>query len=218
MRLLLVEDDADLSIRLIELLQAHRYIVDYSMDGDEGLYLAETGRYAALILDIGLPTLDGLSVVQRLRQQNSNVPVLLLTARDGWRDKVAGLRLGADDYLAKPFETEELLARLEALIRRSHGASDPKLTISDIKLDFNTREVRRSDELIHLTPGEYRVLSFLAINQGSVVDKISLAEQIWQEETSRDLNAVEVIIGRLRKKIGADIIQTKRGHGYLIAE
>ncbi|MEM9130198.1 MAG: response regulator transcription factor [Pseudomonadota bacterium] len=218
MRLLLVEDDADLSERLIERLQAHRYILDHSVDGEEGLYLAETGTYAALILDIGLPNLDGLSVVKRLRQHGSTLPILLLTARDGWRDKVSGLRLGADDYLAKPFETEELLARLEALIRRSHGASDPKLTIGDLTLDFNAREVLRSGNPIHLTPGEYRVLSFLAVNQGTVVDKIALAEQIWHEETSRDLNAVEVIVGRLRKKIGPDIIQTKRGHGYVIAK
>ncbi|MEM6890955.1 MAG: response regulator transcription factor [Pseudomonadota bacterium] len=218
MRLLLVEDDSDLSARLIERLQANRYIVDHSVDGEEGLYLAETGTHAALILDIGLPTLDGLSVVKRLREQGSTLPILLLTARDGWKDKVSGLRLGADDYLAKPFETEELLARLEALIRRSHGASDPKLTIGDLTLDFNAREVLRSSNPIHLTPGEYRVLSFLAMNQGTVVDKIALAEQVWHEETSRDLNALEVIVGRLRKKIGTDIIQTKRGHGYVIGK
>ncbi|MEM6566478.1 MAG: response regulator transcription factor [Pseudomonadota bacterium] len=218
MRILLVEDDPDLSALLIERLQKERYIVDHSPDGEEGLHLAETGAYAAIVLDVGLPKLDGLVVTERLRQKNFEVPVLLLTARDGWRDRVAGLRLGADDYIGKPFETEELLARLEALIRRSYGSSAPKIKIGDLTLDFNAREVLQSNKSIHLTPSEYRALSFLAMNAGKVVDKITLAEQIWQEETSRDLNAVEVIVGRLRKKIGTDLIRTKRGHGYVIAK
>ncbi|MEM9430780.1 MAG: response regulator transcription factor [Pseudomonadota bacterium] len=217
MRLLLVEDDADLSARLVGTMVERGYLVDLSVNGEDGLHLAETSAYEAMVLDIGLPILDGLTVIERLRARDNRVPVLLLTARDGWRDKVAGLRLGADDYLAKPFETEELLARLEALIRRSHGESRPTLTIGDLTLDLGARTVTRGQDPVHLTPGEYRALACLAVNRGTVVGKIALTEQIWQEETDRDLNAVEVIIARLRKKIGPDVIQTKRGHGYVIA-
>lgn len=216
MRLLIVEDDADLSARLIERLKGDEYVVDHSEDGEEGLHMAETGNYAAVILDIGLPLLDGLSVIQSLRQKDVQMPILLLTARDSWRDKVAGLRAGADDYLAKPFETEELLARLEALIRRSRGAGASVLRIGDLSIDLSARSVLVAEETVNLTSGEYRVLAYLAINRGSVVSKSELAEQIWQDEISRDLNAVEVVVGRVRKKIGPDVIQTKRGHGYVI--
>lgn len=218
MRILLVEDDADLGVQLTERLGHEGYILDHSEDGEEGLYLAETGRYAAVILDVGLPLLDGLSVLDRLRRQENHVPVLLLTARDGWRDKVSGLRRGADDYLSKPFETEELLARLEALIRRSHGASGSQLQIGEITIDFSARSVARAGCLLHLTPVEYKLLACLATNRGNVVDKASLSEQIWQEEMTRELNAVEVVVARLRKKVGVELIQTKRGHGYVITK
>lgn len=216
MRVLLVEDDADLAARLIQRLRDEGFVVDHSVEGEEGLYLAETGKYAACIVDIGLPGLDGLVVVKRLRAQSNHTPTLLLTARDSWRDGVTGLRVGADDFLGKPFETEELLARLEALIRRSHGVSDSKPRFSDLVIDLSEHSIVRGGKEVHLTPGEYRVLAFLAVNRGTVVSKSDLAEQIWQEETDRELNAVEVVVGRIRKKIGTDAIQTKRGYGYVI--
>ncbi|MEM9435460.1 MAG: response regulator transcription factor [Pseudomonadota bacterium] len=216
MRILIVEDDTDLSARLSERLVSENYVVDCCEDGEVGLYMAETGTYAAVILDIGLPVLDGLTLLERFRERQGTAPVILLTARDSWRDKVKGLRLGADDYLAKPFETEELLARLEALIRRAHGASDPKLMIGDLTVDLSAHEVALGGKSLRLTAGEYRVLAYLAVNRGHVVTKTDLAAQIWYEETQKELNAVEVVVGRLRKKVGADIIETRRGLGYVI--
>ncbi|MEM9098016.1 MAG: response regulator transcription factor [Pseudomonadota bacterium] len=216
MRLLLVEDDPDLVPKLVDRLSEAGFVVDKAGDGETGQYMAETGSYSAIVLDIGLPVRDGLSVLENLRSNGRDTPTLLLTARDGWRDKVRGLRLGADDYLAKPFESEELLARLEALIRRAHGQSEPTLKVGPLEIDVSARIVLRDGEGIHVTANEYRALSFLAINRGRVVTKIELAEQIWQQETDRELNAIEVTIARLRKKIGADVIETKRGHGYVI--
>lgn len=216
MRLLVVEDDAELCNLLVQRLTAEGYIVDLSTDGEDGLFQATSGTHNAIILDIGLPQRDGLSVLEDLRGEGHQTPVLLLTARNGWKDKVKGLRLGADDYLAKPFETEELLARIEALIRRAHGHSASQVTIGGLEVDLSARRVRIDGAEAALTANEYRALAALVMKRGQVLSKIELAEQIWLEETDRDLNAVEVTVARLRKKLGADTIQTRRGHGYVI--
>ncbi len=216
MRLLLVEDDADLAEAMLTALSDVGFVTDHASSGEDGQYFAETGQYAAMILDIGLPDVDGLTVLTRLRKTGLKTPILLLTARNGWRDRVTGLRAGADDYLGKPFEPEELLARIDALIRRSSGQTDPVIAVDDLHIDLSARSVSRLGRTVSLTASEFRVLACLAVNRGKVLSKIDLAEQMWQEETDRDLNTVEVLIGRLRKKVGASTIQTRRGHGYVI--
>ncbi|MEM6676526.1 MAG: response regulator transcription factor [Pseudomonadota bacterium] len=216
MRLLLVEDDADLRAMLARSLRAADFLVDEAEEGETGLHLAETGNHAAIILDLGLPRLDGLSLLEALRAGGSSTPVLILTARDRWRDRVIGLRAGADDYLGKPFATEELHARVEALIRRSAGGS-AALEIGALEIDLAARAVQREGIPVRLSPNEYRALSYLAINRGRIVSKSELGEHIYDEDIDREPNVIEVTIARLRKKIGAEAIETKRGHGYRIA-
>lgn len=216
MRLLLIEDDAALSRRLMARLTAEGYVVDLAEDGETGHYMGEDPAYVAIVLDLGLPIMDGMSVLSAWRREGLSTPVVLLTARDSWRDKVTGLRSGADDYLAKPFATEELLARLEAVIRRTGGQTESVLRLGPIELDLGRKQVARDGASLSLTPNEYRALAALAVHRGQVLTKAELAAQIWQEEIERDLNAVEVTIGRLRKKVGTGLIQTQRGHGYLI--
>lgn len=217
MRLLLIEDDEDLRSEIVKGLTAARFVVDEAADGETGLHLAETGDYAALVLDLGLPVLDGLSVLTALREGGSTAPILVLTARDRWRDRVKGLRAGADDYLGKPFETEELHARLEALIRRSGRQADPCLRLGDLEIDLSARAVSRGGVPVALTPNEYRLLAFLALHRGKVVSKTELGEHVYAEDVDRDPNVIEVTMARLRKKIGSSVIETIRGHGYLVA-
>ncbi len=216
MRLLLVEDDRDLAAALSKRLEDAQYLVDRAANGEDGMHLGGTGDYAAVILDIGLPLVDGLSVLETWRSNGVATPVILLTARDGWRDKVLGLRSGADDYLAKPFETEELLARLEALIRRSGGHGDSVLKVGLLELDLARRHVQIEGRPVDLTPSEYRALAHLAVNRGRAVSKTELTEHIYGDEGERDSNVIEAVIARLRKKVGAARIQTRRGHGYLV--
>ncbi|MEL6576209.1 MAG: response regulator transcription factor, partial [Pseudomonadota bacterium] len=197
-------------------LGAARYVVDEAAEGETGLHLAETGDYAAIVLDLGLPLIDGLTVLENFRSQGGTTPVLVLTARDRWRDRVLGLRAGADDYLGKPFETEELIARLEALIRRARRLAQSRIRVGDLEIDLSSRKVTRSGTAIALSPNEFRALTFLAVNRGRVVSKTELAEHVYDEDTDRAPNVVEVMIGRLRKKVGADMIATQRGHGYVI--
>ncbi|MEL6219262.1 MAG: response regulator transcription factor [Pseudomonadota bacterium] len=214
MRLLLVEDDADLRTSLRRSLNDAAYVLDEAEDGETGLHLAETGGYGAIVLDIGLPIRDGLSVLEALRRSGVTTPVLILTARDRWHDRVAGLRAGADDYLGKPFETEELLARLEALIRRSTGQAASRLVVEDLEIDLSRRMVWRGGTSVTLSPTEYRALAYLAVNRGRVISKAELGEHMYDEDVDRDPNVIEVTIARLRKKIGAARIVTHRGHGY----
>lgn len=217
MRLLVIEDEADLRAALVQSLSAARYVVDEAEEGETGLHLAETGDYAAIVLDLGLPMLDGLSLIERLRDAGSTTPVLILTARDRWRDRVVGLRRGADDYLGKPFEPEELHARLEALIRRSGGGAAPRIQVGAVEIDLSARIVLREGRPVALSPNEYRALAYLAVNRGRVVSKAELGEHIYAEDVDRDPNVIEVTIARLRKKIGSGTIETSRGHGYVIA-
>jgi two-component system OmpR family response regulator len=214
MRILVVEDNTDVSRQIKSALTHELYVVDIAFDGEEGLFLGETEPYDAIILDLGLPKLDGLSILQRWRSSGNEVPVLILTSRDTWREKVTGLRAGADDYLAKPFEFEELLARLEALIRRSSKQANPALACDNVVLDTNTARVTMDGNLVELTALEYRTLDYLMQHPGKVVSKTELTEHIYDQNFDLDSNVIEVLINRLRRKLKADLIRTRRGLGY----
>ena len=216
MRVLIVEDNTELARQVRNTLAHERYVVDIAGDGEEGLFLAETEPYDAVILDLGLPRLDGLSVLQRLRSAGNEVPILILTSRDTWREKVTGLRAGADDYLAKPFEFEELLARLEALIRRASGHASPLLTCCNVVLDTNGARVTVDGNPVELTALEYRTLEYLMQHPDKVISKTELTEHIYDQNFDRDSNVIEVLINRLRGKLNTDLIKTRRGLGYQI--
>lgn len=214
MRLLLVEDEALLRAQLKGTLEQSGYAVDEATDGQEALHLGSTEPYDAIVLDLGLPLLDGLTVLQRWRSQGQTTPVLILTARDSWHEKVAGIDAGADDYLAKPFHTAELLARLRALVRRAHGLASPLLQHGDITLDTRTGAVTQRGAPVNLTAHEHRLLSYLMHRAGQVVSRSELIEHLYAQDFDRDSNTVEVFVARLRRKLGADCIETVRGMGY----
>jgi len=216
MRILIVEDNTELAKQVKSTLAHERFVVDTAGDGEEGLFLAETEPYDAIILDLGLPKLDGLSVLQRLRASGNEVPVLILTSRDTWREKVTGLKAGADDYLSKPFEFEELLARLEALIRRASGHSNPILTCCNVVLDTSGARVTLDGNPVDLTALEYRTLEYLMQHPDKVVSKTELTEHIYDQDFDRDSNVIEVLINRLRGKLNPELIETRRGLGYQI--
>lgn len=218
MRILIVEDEPSLARQLQETLEASGYAVDSAMDGEEGQFLGETESYDAVILDLGLPEVDGLTVLDRWRKAGHKMPVLVLTARDSWSDKVAGLDAGADDYLAKPFQSEELVARLRALIRRSSGNASPELVAGDVRLDTRSGRVTLNGEPVKLTAQEYKLLSYLMHHKGKVVSRTELIEHIYDQDFDRDSNTIEVFITRIRKKLGADVITTIRGLGYALED
>ena len=216
MRILLVEDDPDLSRQLKMALDDAGYAVDHAADGEEGHFLGETEPYDAVILDLGLPKMDGVSVLERWRRENVGTPVLILTARDNWSQKVAGFDAGADDYLTKPFHTEELLARLRALVRRSAGHASPSLSCGGMRLDPRAARASVNGEPLRLTSLEYRLLHYMMMHQGRVISRTELVEHLYDQDFDRDSNTIEVFIGRVRKKIGPDRIETVRGLGYRI--
>jgi len=201
LRLLVVEDDPDLNRQLATALTDAGYVVDRAFDGEEGHYLGESEPYDAVILDIGLPKMDGISVLEAWRRAGRAMPVLILTARDRWSDKVQGFDAGADDYVAKPFHLEEVLARVRALLRRSAGHAKSEFTCGPVRLD---------------TSHEYRLLSYLMHHTGRVVSRTELVEHLYDQDFDRDSNTIEVFVGRIRKKLGVDVIQTVRGLGYLL--
>ena len=217
MRILLVEDDPDLSRQLKSSLADAGYAVDYAADGEEAQFLGETEPYDAIILDLGLPKVDGVSVLERWRREHIGTPVLILTARGAWSEKVAGFDAGADDYLTKPFHTEELLARLRALVRRAAGHSAPSLSCGALRLDPRAARASVDGEPVRLTSLEYRLLHYLMMHQGRVISRTELVEHLYDQDFDRDSNTIEVFIGRLRKKIGSDRIETVRGLGYRLA-
>lgn len=217
MRLLLVEDEALLRGQLRQMLERAGYVVDEASEGQTALHLGATEPYDAVVLDLGLPLLDGLTVLQRWRSEGRGMPVLILTARDGWHDKVAGIDAGADDYLSKPFHGEELLARLRALLRRAHGLASPLLRLRDITLDTRSSTVTQQGLLVSLTAQEYRLLAYLMHRAGQVVSRSELVEHLYAQDFERDSNTVEVFVARLRRKLGADLIETVRGLGYRLA-
>ena len=216
MRVLIVEDEPSLGQQLKATLEGAGYAIDLATDGEEGHFLGSTENYDAIVLDLGLPEIDGLTVLDRWRKEGKTMPVLVLTARDSWSDKVAGLDAGADDYVAKPFQTEELIARLRALIRRASGNASSELTAGDVRLDTRSGKVTRAGEPVKLTAQEYKLLSYLLHHKGKVVSRTELIEHIYDQDFDRDSNTIEVFVGRLRKKLGVDLIQTVRGLGYLV--
>lgn len=214
MRLLVVEDDATLQHQLVEALSANGYAVDVASDGREALFLGQEQEYDAVILDVGLPLMDGISVLRKWRTAQRSMPVLILTARDDWHDKVSGIDAGADDYVTKPFHLQELLARLRALIRRASGVADATLRCGNLELDTRTGRVSCENEVISLTSHEFKILSYLMHHLDEVVSRSDLTEHIYAQDFDRDSNTIEVLIGRLRKKLPDGLIQTVRGMGY----
>jgi two-component system OmpR family response regulator len=215
-RLLVVEDDENLNRQLVEAFEAAGYAVDTATDGEEGHFLGDTEPYDAVILDIGLPRMDGITVLETWRRAGRSMPVLLLTARDRWSDKVAGIDAGADDYVAKPFHMEEVLARIRALVRRAAGRASNEMTIGPVTLDTRSGRVTVAGAAVRLTSHEYRLLAYLMLHQGRVVSRSELVEHLYEQDFDRDSNTIEVFVGRLRKKLGVDLIQTVRGLGYSV--
>jgi two-component system OmpR family response regulator len=218
MRILVVEDDPDLNRQIVAALGDAGYVVDKAMDGEEGHYLGDTEPYDAVVLDLGLPVLDGVSVLEKWRRAGKKMPVLILTARDRWSDKVAGFDAGADDYVVKPFQMEEVLARMRALLRRSAGHATSELTCGPMVLDTKTARVTVNGTAIKLTSLEFRLLSYLMHHGGKVVSRTELVEHLYDQDFDRDSNTIEVFIGRLRKKLGVDVLHTIRGMGYCVSE
>lgn len=216
-RLLVVEDDKDLNRQIVTALENAGYAVDKAFDGEEGLYLGETEPYDAVILDLGLPKVDGVAVLQAWRRADKTMPVLILTARDRWSDKVGGFDAGADDYVVKPFHVEELLARVRALLRRAAGHATSELVCGPVRLDTRASRVVVDGNPVKLTSHEYRLLSYLMHHQGRVVSRTELVEHLYDQDFDRDSNTIEVFVGRLRKKLGVDVIETVRGLGYIAA-
>jgi two-component system OmpR family response regulator len=216
MRLLVVEDDQDLNRQLVKALEEAGYAVDRAFDGEEGHFLGDTEPYDAVILDVGLPKLDGITVLDRWRRDGKMMPVLILTARDRWSDKVTGFDSGADDYVAKPFHMEEVLARLRALIRRTTGHATNELVCGPVRLDARAGRVVVDGNPVKLTSHEYRLLAYLMHYTGRVVSRTELVEHLYDQDFDRDSNTIEVFVGRLRKKLGVDVIQTVRGMGYIV--
>jgi two-component system, OmpR family, response regulator len=216
LRLLVIEDDKDLNRQLVTALEQAGYAVDRAYDGEEGWFLGDTEPYDAVVLDIGLPKKDGISVLEEWRRSGRVMPVLMLTARDRWSDKVQGFDAGADDYVAKPFHMEEVLARLRALLRRATGHATNELTCGPVRLDTKSGRVVVSGAPVKLTSHEYRLLAYLMHHMGRVVSRGELVEHLYDQDFDRDSNTIEVFVGRLRKKLGVDVIQTVRGLGYLL--
>lgn len=216
MRLLVVEDDPQLARQLERALEEAGYAVDVARDGEEGLFLGETEPYDAVVLDLGLPVIDGLTILDRWRRAGRTMPVLVLTARDRWSEKVAGFDAGADDYVAKPFRMEEVLARIRALIRRAAGHASAELVCGPLRVDTRSARVTVDGTPVRLTAQEYRLLAYLMHHQGRIVSRTELTEHIYDQDFDRDSNTIEVFVGRLRKKLGVNLIATVRGLGYQI--
>jgi DNA-binding response OmpR family regulator len=216
MRILLVEDDETTARAVSTSLTDAGYLVDHETDGREAWFKGDTEPYAAVVLDLGLPGMDGLSVLKKWRQTGQNVPVLILTARGNWSERVEGIDAGADDYLPKPFQMQELQARLRAILRRSTGQAAAVIQIGSVALDTRQMRVSVDGVPVHLSPQEYRLVSYLMHHAGRVVSQLELSEQLYAQDFERESNAVEVLVGRVRRKLGVDLITTRRGFGYVI--
>lgn len=217
MRILVVEDEPTLAEQLVEGVSAAGYVVDVAHNGVDGHFMGDSQPYDAVVLDIGLPRMDGITVLKTWRSSGRTMPVLILTARDGWHEKVAGIDAGADDYLTKPFHMEELLARLRALIRRASGHASTELVCGPLRLDTRSSRASAEGRTLTLTSHEYRVLAYLMHHQGEIVSRADLIEHIYDQDFDRDSNTVEVFIARLRKKLPPGLIETVRGLGYRLA-
>ena len=219
MRLLLVEDELDLARILKQNLEKAGYTVDVAHDGVEAEYLGNEGIYELAILDLGLPLRNGLDVLKNWRQKHNSLPVLVLTARDAWCEKVDGFKAGADDYLAKPFHTEELLARISALLHRVHQHSGGRLQVGDLRLDEDRQQViTDTDQVYELTGVEFKLLRFFLLHPGQVLSKSTLMEQLYDFNSDKDSNIIEVYVNHLRQKLGKHRIETRRGQGYVFKD
>ncbi|MFT5571124.1 MAG: two-component system response regulator PhoP [Cryomorphaceae bacterium] len=218
MRLLIIEDELSLQQQLADALRAQDYVVDVASDGEEGLYFGKEYPIDLAIIDLGLPKMDGVEVIKQLRKSGHGYPILILTARNRWQEKVEGLEAGGDDYLTKPFHPEELLARIKVLLRRSVGLADNSLECGPVKIDTSSKQVFLNDESLAITAYEYRLLSYLMMHTGKVLSKRDLVDHIYEEDDERDSNTIEVFIRRLRKKLDPENslkpIETQRGRGY----
>jgi DNA-binding response OmpR family regulator len=216
MKVLLVEDDARIAADVAEALSGAGYIVDTVKDGEEAWFKGDTEEYDAVVLDLGLPGMDGLSILKKWRANDRRFPILILSARGSWSERVEGIDNGADEYLPKPFHMAELLARLRAIIRRSAGNANTVISIGGLTLDPRQMRVTQDGQPINLSPQEYRLLSYLMHHAGRVVTQIELTEHLYAQDFERDSNAIEVLVGRVRRKLKTDIIETRRGFGYII--
>ncbi len=221
MRALIIEDEDTLRNQIVDKLQAEGFAIDASGDGEEGLYLAREMPVDVAVIDLGLPGIDGMEIIRTIREEGHLYPILILTARDRWQDRVEGLEAGADDYLGKPFHLEELQARIRALLRRVGGWAHPVLDFDSMKIETREQQVTVGDEIVSLTAYEYKVLEYLAIHAGEVMSKPALLDHLYEENTERDTNVLEVFVRRLRRKIDPDNIinpiETLRGRGYRFA-
>jgi two-component system, OmpR family, response regulator len=218
MRILVVEDDDRIRHDVQAALEAAGYIVDVEASGEEGWFLGDTEAYGAVVLDLGLPQMDGLTILKRWRKAERNMPVLILTARGTWKERVEGIDAGADDYLAKPFHAEELLAQIRAIIRRSGGNATSVITIGDAELDERQMRLTVRGVAVNLSPQEYRLVSYLMLHNGRVVSQQELAEHLQSIHFERESNAVEVLVARVRRKLPTALIETRRSYGYSVAK
>lgn len=218
MRILVVEDDPRIAADISTALKAAGFVTDMSRDGEDAWFRGDTESYDLAVLDLGLPHMDGLSVLKKWRSTGRHFPVLILTARGTWPERVEGIDAGADDYLVKPFQMEELVARARALIRRSAGIGSPVIEAGAVRIDTRQMRVYAGEKQVALTPLEYRLVSFLVHNKGRVVPASEILEHLYGDEDSREANALEAAIMRLRKKLGTGIIETRRGYGYIVAD
>lgn len=218
MRVLLVEDDTRIAADVAHTLQASGYVVDTVADGEEAWFRGDTEDYGAVILDLGLPKMDGLSVLKRWRESGRRMPVLILTARGSWAERVDGIDAGADDYLPKPFRMEELLSRLRAIVRRASGQASSLIVVGDVTLDERQMKVSVRGVPIPLSPLEYRVVAYLLLRRGRIVSPQELDENVYGHGEDHSSNALEVLVGRVRRKLGVDLIETRRGFGYTVPD
>ncbi|MGN6489231.1 MAG: response regulator transcription factor [Devosia sp.] len=214
MRVLVAEDDRRIAEALATSLAAAGFVAEIEADGEDVWFRGDTEDFDAIIRDLGLPTLDGLTILKRWRKAGRTLPVLILTARGHWEERVEGIESGADDYVTKPFRVEEVVARIRAIVRRSAGLASSRLEIADLVLDTRTMQVSRDGVPINLTPQEYKLLAYLAHQRGRVVSQLEITEHLYAQDFERESNSIEVLVGRVRRRLGSDIIKTKRGFGY----
>ena len=214
MRVLVAEDDRRIAEALAAALQAAGFVAEVESDGEEAWYRGDTEEFDAIILDLGLPTLDGLTILKRWRKAGRPGPVLILTARGHWEERVEGIEAGADDYVVKPFRIEEVVARIRAIVRRSGGFASSRVEIEDLVLDTRAMQVTRDGIPISLSPQEYRLFAYLAHQRGRVVSQMEITEHLYAQDFERESNSIEVLVGRVRRRLGTEIIKTRRGFGY----
>jgi two-component system OmpR family response regulator len=218
MRILVAEDDHHIAGGLVAALDAAGYVAEASHDGEDAHFRGETEDYDAIVLDLGLPSVDGLTILKRWRKAGRLTPVLILTARAHWEERVEGIEAGADDYVVKPFRHEEVVARVRAIIRRAKGFAASRIEIEDLVLDTRTMRVTRNGVPIPLSAQEYKLFAYLALQRGRVVSQLELTEHLYTQDFERESNSIEVLIGRVRRRVGGDIIKTRRGFGYYLGD